>query len=745
MEGRATQRRRIGVLTLLAAAPTGQVSRDRLIALLWPEADTESARHLLAGAVYELRKALGEEAILSRGDELALNPLVVDCDVTSFTAALTEGALQSVIQLYRGGFAEGLHVSQAPEFDRWLEQTRAQYLAGWQRALAVRARELYQASDLAGAADNWTRLAESDRSDISAALRAAEALELSGEIPRAIRLCRLHCSYVEQEIGTQPDSRVTRLLERLSSAPPSRAEPVSTPLDLAPAAAPVTRRRNRLGQIALWAAAGSGALLLVALTRDDGAHAAILPADRLTEVAAEGTRSRLALQEWLAGERDYRNGHFLRASSHFARATEKDSSFALAFYRLSQSSLAGDLPESDASAADERMMRLAPTLPERERLLLAAYAGFRAGNAEYAEQRYQGLTTRFPEDLEAWLQLGETRFHYGPLRGVPLSLSVPPFRRALALDPGNWNANWHLANLAALSGDRAAALQALDRLLAMSPEGAQRIELELLKAISRQERSRTGELLTQLGEADELLLFQIVWRTAVFFHDADAAQQAAQILTHHGRPTYSQMLGRVSLAHLMLAKGDPAGARQELIRGSTLPGTEGTVLTVRAMTLLVPGAEPSRTELAELRTTLSQAPSPSPESSLSLLLTGLLSSALGESDSALKLASRVEELGSRDWAQSLRADVAFRQARYELVLDLLRDQRNGGWYGMVVSSLAGLDGRIRFLRAEALFQTGHLEEAAGWYGSLGEHSLADLGYWPAAQERRNQILARLSN
>ena len=78
--GRATQRRRIGVLALLATAPTGQASRDRLIAYLWPDAETDAARHLLAGAVYELRKALGEDSIVSRGDELALNPDVVASD-----------------------------------------------------------------------------------------------------------------------------------------------------------------------------------------------------------------------------------------------------------------------------------------------------------------------------------------------------------------------------------------------------------------------------------------------------------------------------------------------------------------------------------------------------------------------------------------------------------------------------------------------------------------------------------------
>ncbi|MEX2179206.1 MAG: winged helix-turn-helix domain-containing protein, partial [Gemmatimonadaceae bacterium] len=70
LAGRATQRRRLALAVLLAASPHQPVSRDRIVALLWPESDTDSARHLLSGAVYELRKVMGEDAIVSRGDDL---------------------------------------------------------------------------------------------------------------------------------------------------------------------------------------------------------------------------------------------------------------------------------------------------------------------------------------------------------------------------------------------------------------------------------------------------------------------------------------------------------------------------------------------------------------------------------------------------------------------------------------------------------------------------------------------------
>ncbi len=747
VSGRATQRRRLGVLGLLAAAPTGQVSRDRLIALLWPEAGTEAARHLLTGAVYELRKALGEDAIISRGDELGLNSDVVSCDSIGFERNLAEGALEQAVALYRGAFADGLHVSQAEEFERWLEETRSRYRSAWRKALATLAEARQRAGQLEMASQHWTTLAESDPADGSVVARAAECLVLAGQPAPALRLCHLHASAARRELGSEPDPRVSALARQIvdghadAPAVPASIEPRYHSSGLTSSAS-----RNRVGQAALWAIAGAAALLLVALTRDDGAHADVLPSDRLTAIASEGTQSRPALQAWLLGEREYRNGHFLAASEYFARAAETDSNFALAFYRLSQSRLAADLPEADASKADRRLEQLAPHLAERERLLVAAYSGFRIGNAEYAEQRYQGLTTHFDNDLEAWLQLGETRFHYGPMRGVPLLASLPAFEKAVSLDPGNWNANWHLASLAALDGKRAESVAAIDRLLSLSPEGSQRLELELLKAIAQQNEPATNAIVLRLRDADELMLFQIAWRTAVFFRNFAVAERVAGMLVEAGRPTYSQMIGRLSLAHLRLAVGDAGAAREHMLAANSLPGTEGYVRTVRAATALLPMSLWSRKEIEAFRDTLQTTlpRTPEPYAPRYIMMIGALSAALGQPDSAAKVADLLQRDGYDNWAGLLRAEVASRVGDYEEVLTQLRNRGPVGWYGNVVSSLGGFEGRIRFLRAEALYHTGRLEEALGWYGSLGEHALSDLGYWPAAQERRQEILTRLS-
>jgi DNA-binding SARP family transcriptional activator len=57
LTGRAAQRRRLALLAILAVAGGKPVSRDKLVALLRPEASDERARHLLADSLYVIHAA----------------------------------------------------------------------------------------------------------------------------------------------------------------------------------------------------------------------------------------------------------------------------------------------------------------------------------------------------------------------------------------------------------------------------------------------------------------------------------------------------------------------------------------------------------------------------------------------------------------------------------------------------------------------------------------------------------------
>jgi WD40 repeat protein/DNA-binding SARP family transcriptional activator len=121
------QPKRLALLTYLAvASPNGFPRRDTLVALFWPDLDQERARNALSQAVYVLRRAVGAEAVVSRGDEaLGVDPERLWCDAAAFTQALQRGALEDALALYRGDLLTGFFLPDVPEFEGWLETTRA--------------------------------------------------------------------------------------------------------------------------------------------------------------------------------------------------------------------------------------------------------------------------------------------------------------------------------------------------------------------------------------------------------------------------------------------------------------------------------------------------------------------------------------------------------------------------------------------------------------------------------------------
>src|SRR5712691_10997123 len=110
-----TQRRRLGLLALLAAGSGRALSRDKLVAYLWAESSTEHARHALEQLLYSIRRQISD-AVLLGTDPLQLNPGVLASDVGDFERALGRDDLAEAAALYHGPFLAGFFLSDAPEF-----------------------------------------------------------------------------------------------------------------------------------------------------------------------------------------------------------------------------------------------------------------------------------------------------------------------------------------------------------------------------------------------------------------------------------------------------------------------------------------------------------------------------------------------------------------------------------------------------------------------------------------------------
>jgi DNA-binding SARP family transcriptional activator len=129
-----TQQRRLALVVLVSAAGDRGITRDRLMASLWPERSAEAARHSLEQLLYALRRDAGD-TLFDGTNPIRLSSTAVVSDVREFEQAIARGKLADAVERYRGPFLEGFFLSDAPVFERWAESERARLAALYGRAL----------------------------------------------------------------------------------------------------------------------------------------------------------------------------------------------------------------------------------------------------------------------------------------------------------------------------------------------------------------------------------------------------------------------------------------------------------------------------------------------------------------------------------------------------------------------------------------------------------------------------------
>lgn len=140
------------VAYLRVAAPGAHVRRDQLLALFWPESSEERARGSLRQALQFLRRSLGADAVLTRGDdEVGIDPGLVTCDMDAVHQALRSGDVATALSLAGGDFLPGLHVDDAPGITQWIDDTRRVVRAALVDAAVTRAESDLAAGDAAAA------------------------------------------------------------------------------------------------------------------------------------------------------------------------------------------------------------------------------------------------------------------------------------------------------------------------------------------------------------------------------------------------------------------------------------------------------------------------------------------------------------------------------------------------------------------------------------------------------------------
>jgi len=166
------------------------------------------------------------------------------------------------------------------------------------------------------------------------------------------------------------------------------------------------------------------------------------------------TTSIPALKAYLEGESLLRRSRFDAASEALERATTADSTFALAWFRLSEAAgWTGILAESTAYAdALKRAWALRERLPDRERELIEVMDAHSEDRPEAGEWA-RAAVEKYPDSPRAWYLLGESYYH-SAYRTLPdRAARAAPFLRAVRLDPLYTPAYIHLLDLAFAHAD----------------------------------------------------------------------------------------------------------------------------------------------------------------------------------------------------------------------------------------------------------------------------------------------------
>ncbi len=106
--------------------------RDHLLSLLWAESHKDAARKNMRNRLWQLRQLLGEDVLTTLGDSMTLADWV-QSDVAEFEAGMRQQlqlpvvestTLRALLNLWRGPLLDGIHLSEAPDFEVWLTTER---------------------------------------------------------------------------------------------------------------------------------------------------------------------------------------------------------------------------------------------------------------------------------------------------------------------------------------------------------------------------------------------------------------------------------------------------------------------------------------------------------------------------------------------------------------------------------------------------------------------------------------------
>lgn len=222
------QPKRMALLMYLAlATPRGPHRRETLLLLFWPDSTEDRARNSLNQAVFNLRRVVGDSAIVGTGEDLRLSDEVVRCDAVEFEQALAANDPEGALQRYGGDLVPGFNVDDCIEFERWLDDKRQQLRAkAVAAAIALATKEERSENDVA-AVELLRRAASWAPYDEPAVTRLVRLLARLGDRPGALREYQRFRNLLEADLGIRPSAELDAIVAEIRRGEVVAANPVA--------------------------------------------------------------------------------------------------------------------------------------------------------------------------------------------------------------------------------------------------------------------------------------------------------------------------------------------------------------------------------------------------------------------------------------------------------------------------------------------------------------------------------------
>lgn len=730
---------RIALFAHLALAPDPE-RRDALHGLFFANLEEQSAWHELNQAVFSLRAAFGDEAIVSDAETLSVDRDRIDCDAVDFEAHLRRGELAGAMTLYRGEFLGNVPPTGSKEVDEWVNITRSRMRA--KAATACTSLSMDLADRDARASLDWSRRAYEIEPSESSLRRLMVLHDALGDAGGAIRAYERFARTLRADRGIEPSTETQRLLAEIREG--QRATPpTGEVIPPQPSSAPPSSKGRYNTML--------GGMLTVAIVIAIGITMSL--ANRTPADGATATGSRAALEAYRQGEADMHAGRFQSAVEHFKHAVSFDSTYAMAFYKLSEaanwtgeSGLAGD-----AAANAER---LAATLPTPDRARIDAWSLYLRGMADQAGKLYSGMLAADSADADAWFYLAEIQFHWGPMFGTPTVRSAPAWDRVLTLDPNNAGALIHRLRIAAMEFDRAKFDSLSARLDKLTPSPDRAIEVRGIRAYS------FGDSAAQRGIAREVSALDLLKKSLVreMLISARDPRSAGRLLvptlfTHQGFASWEQ--GDLLLSAQTEAETGDVSRALAVIDSAALLQPD-RALEYRAMLASMEDLPMPVDTRRDIRRQLDSKPSPQNPYATAMPLRHYLAATLDVRLGDLASAKRnLVEL--RDLATKANAPIDSTLVRHITRLarivsaEIARAEHNPAEAVRALGEpTLEPDNRIpyvwsypraheRFLRGQLAAELGHVQEAQSWFETFPDPGAYDLAYVPWALRRRADL------